>query len=191
MLTATVNEGIGSTSYTAATELPAETTLYWRATALDSTNGITSPVSSTATFQTSLSIDLTKVVYLNSPNISGWKRTGFLISVEQDGSEAAGGPMCTRFGSGLADSLWPHGGPGDDPNFGVFANQWYFAKINGTWYGGAGEWIYRTAPSVCKAGQARRRSGQTLASAIRSHRGCRALANRSATQLRPSPALAP
>ena len=42
--------------------------------------------------------------------------------------------------------------PGAEPGFGVYANQWYFARINGTWYGGAGEWIYRGAGS-CKAGQ--------------------------------------
>ena len=149
-----MNEGLSSTTYVAQTELPGETTLYWRVTATDALNGISSPVSSTATFATSLTIDLSRVVYLKSPNISGWRRTGFLQSVEQDGSEAAGGPLCTRFTDpGWPDSLWPYGGPGDDPNFGVFANQWYFAKIGGTWYGGAGEWIYRTAPSVCKAGQ--------------------------------------
>jgi hypothetical protein len=154
LITATVNEGPSSTSYLAQTELPGETTLYWRVTAIDALNGISSPVSATASFATSLTIDLTKVFYLNSPNISGWRRTGFLQSVEQDGSEAAGGPLCTKFTDpGWPDSLWPYGGPGDDPNFGVFANQWYFAKIGGTWYGGAGEWIYRTAPSVCKAGQ--------------------------------------
>jgi hypothetical protein len=39
-----------------------------------------------------------------------------------------------------------------DPDFGVFANQWYFARIGGVWYGGAGEWIYRGA-GACKAGQ--------------------------------------
>ena len=154
LLSATVNEGAGSTSYAAPSELPGETTLYWRVTAIDAANGISSPVSSTGQFQTSLTIDLTKVVYLNSPNISGWKRTGFLQLVEQDGNAAAGGPLCTSFSDpGWPDSLWPYGGPGDDPNFGVFANQWYFAKIGGVWYGGAGEWIYRTAPSVCKAGQ--------------------------------------
>lgn len=154
LISATVNEGSGSTSYVAQNELPGETTLYWRVTASDALNGISSPVSSTATFVTSLTIDLTRVIYLNSPNISGWKRTGFLQSVEQDGSEAAGGPLCTKFTDpGWPDSLWPYGGPNDDPNFGVFANQWYFAKIGGTWYGGAGEWLYRTAPSVCKAGQ--------------------------------------
>ena len=55
-------------------------------------------------------------------------------------------------------ALWPFGQPGDDPNFGVYANQWYFARINGTWYGGAGEWIYRGASS-CKAGQGTRTIG--------------------------------
>ncbi len=155
VLDTTVAEGSsGRTTLTAPSELPAETTLYWRVTATDAANGVSSPVSSTATFVTSLAIDLSRVIYLNSPNISGWPRTGFLRSVEQDGSEAAGGPLCTDFTDpGWPDSLWPYGGPGDDPNFGVFANQWYFAKIGGVWYGGAGEWIYRTAPSKCKAGQ--------------------------------------
>ena len=51
---------------------------------------------------------------------------------------------------GWPDSPWPV--PGAEPGFGVYANQWYFARINGTWYGGAGEWIYRGAGS-CKAGQ--------------------------------------
>ena len=155
VLDVTVPEGGGGrTSLVANVELPAETTLYWRATAADVANGVSSPVSSTIAFVTSLAIDLSKVFYLNSPNISGWRRTGFLSLVEQDGSESAGGPLCTDFTDpGWPDSNWPYGGPGDDPNFGVFANQWYFAKIGGTWYGGAGEWIYRTAPSKCKAGQ--------------------------------------
>jgi hypothetical protein len=154
-LDATVAEGSGGrTTLTSNVELPSEATLYWRVTAIDATNGVSSPVSSTASFVTALSIDLSRAVYLNSPNISGWKRTGFLQSVEQDGNAALGGPLCTKFTDpGWPDSLWPYGGPGDDPNFGVFANQWYFAKIGGVWYGGAGEWIYRTAASTCKAGQ--------------------------------------
>src|SRR5262245_38658306 len=57
---------------------------------------------------------------------------------------------------GWPDSKWPYGG--EDPNFGVYANQWYFMKINGTWYGGAGEWIYRGAGS-CKAGQGTKSMG--------------------------------
>src|SRR5436190_1979678 len=51
---------------------------------------------------------------------------------------------------GWPGALWIYGG--DDPTFKIYANQWYFANINGTWYGGAGEWLYRGAP-VCKAGQ--------------------------------------
>jgi hypothetical protein len=142
----------GRTTFPPQIELPAERQLYWRVTAIDAANAITSNPSTVATFTTSLAIDLSKVVYLKSPNISGWPRTGFLQAVEQDGGHD--GAMCTRFTDpGWPDSPWPYLGPGDDPNFGVFANQWYFANIGGTWYGGAGEWIYRSAPSVCKAGQ--------------------------------------
>jgi hypothetical protein len=147
----TVPEGVSRTVYQVPNELPAEVTLYWRVTASDVASGVSGPVSSTGSFVTALAIDLSRVVYLNSPNVSGWKRTGFLQSVEQDGSEAAGGPMCTKFADpGWPDSPWVYG---DDPTFGVFANQWYFARIGGTWYGGAGEWIYRSAASTCKAGQ--------------------------------------
>jgi hypothetical protein len=147
---AVVPEGSsGRTTWVSQVELPAETTLYWRVTATDPASNVSSPVSATASFVTALAIDLTKVVYLKSPNISTWPRTGFLEQVEQDGG--GDGPMCTRFTDpGWPDSPWPYG---DDPNFGVFANQWYFARIGGVWYGGAGEWIYRGAPSVCKAGQ--------------------------------------
>jgi hypothetical protein len=150
---ASVTEGnSGRTTWVSQVELPAETTLYWRVTAVDQANNVSSPVSSTASFVTSMTIDLNKVVYLNSPNIASWPRIGFVELVEQDGG--GDGPMCIKFTDpGWPDSPWPYGGPGDDPNFGVFANQWYFAKIGGVWYGGAGEWIYRSAPSICKSGQ--------------------------------------
>jgi hypothetical protein len=100
---------------------------------------------------TSLTIDLTKVVYLTGPDLSTWSQTGRILSVEQDGSVAAGGPMCISFTDpGWPDAKWIYGG--SDPNFGVYGNQWYFANINGTWYGGPGEWLYRGA-ATCKAGQ--------------------------------------
>jgi hypothetical protein len=141
----------GKTTYSQKVELPAETTIYWRVTAADLTNNISGPTSASGSFVTTYAIDLSKVIYLNSPNISGWPRTGTLQSVEQDGNATVGGPLCTKFTDpGWPDSPWPYGGT--DPNFGVFANQWYFAKINGVWYGGAGEWIYRGA-GACKAGQ--------------------------------------
>ena len=149
LVTGTVNEGVSRTSYTPATDLPAETTLYWRVTASDVANAVSGPTTLPATFVTSFAIDLKKVVYLNSPDVSGWPQTAVLSLVEQDGG--GDGPVCMSYTDpGWPDSPWPFGGP--DPNFGVYANQWYFARINGTWYGGAGEWIYRGASS-CKAGQ--------------------------------------
>jgi hypothetical protein len=149
--TATVAEGVNETGFIPSTDLPIQTSLFWRVTAIDSTNNISSPASPAQSFVTSLTIDLSKVVYLLGPNLSTWKETGKIVSVEQDGSAAVGGPMCISFTDpGWPDAKWIYGG--SDPNFGVYGNQWYFANINGTWYGGPGEWLYRGA-ATCKAGQ--------------------------------------
>ena len=151
LVTATNSEGVNETGFIPTADLPIQATLFWRVTAIDSANGISSPASAPQSFVTSLTIDLTKVVYLLGPNLSTWKQTGKIVSVEQDGSAAAGGPMCIAFTDpGWPDAKWIYGG--SDPNFGIYGNQWYFANINGTWYGGAGEWLYRGA-AVCKAGQ--------------------------------------
>lgn len=155
LTTATVNEGTSRTSFTPSFDLPAETALFWRVTVSDAANGVTGPTTLPASFTTTFAIDLKKVVYLNSPDVSSWPQTAVLSLVEQDG--AGDGPVCLSYTDpGWPDSRWPFGGP--DPNFGVYANQWYFARINGTWYGGAGEWIYRGASS-CKAGQGTRTIG--------------------------------
>jgi hypothetical protein len=155
LITGIVNEGATRTTFTPPTDLPAETPLFWRVSVSDAANGITGPATLAATFTTTFAIDLRKVVYLNSPDVSGWPQTATLSLVEQDGG--GDGPVCMSYSDpGWPDSPWPFGGP--DPNFGVYANQWYFARINGTWYGGAGEWIYRGASS-CKAGQGTRTIG--------------------------------
>jgi hypothetical protein len=155
LITATVNEGASRTTFTPAVDLPAETTIFWRVTVSDAANGVTGPATLPASFVTTFAIDLKKVVYLNSPDVSNWPQTAVLSLVEQDG--AGDGPVCMSYTDpGWPDSPWPFGG--SDPNFGVYANQWYFARINGTWYGGAGEWIYRGASS-CKAGQGTRTIG--------------------------------
>src|SRR4051812_15076168 len=155
LATGTVNEGSPRTSFTPNVDLPAETTLFWRVTVSDIANGVSGPTTLAASFATSFAIDLRKVVYLNSPNVSDWPQTATLSLVEQDGG--GDGPVCMSYTDpGWPDSPWPFGG--SDPNFGVYANQWYFARINGTWYGGAGEWIYRGASS-CKAGQGTRTIG--------------------------------
>jgi hypothetical protein len=134
------------------------TTYSWRVQVVDPANSATSPFSATARFTTGLTIDLTKVVYLKGPNIAGWRQTANLTLVEQDG--AGDGPVCMKYADpGWPDVPWPYVEPGGDPNFKVYANQWYFANIGGTWYGGAGEWIYRGAGSSCKAGQGTRTIG--------------------------------
>jgi hypothetical protein len=149
LISATVPEGSTRTTFTPSVDLPAETPLFWRVTVSDAANGVTGPTTLPGSFVTTFAIDLTKVVYLNSPNVSSWPQTAVLSLVEQDGGGE--GPVCMAYTDpGWPDSPWPFGG--SDPNFGVYANQWYFARINGTWYGGAGEWIYRGASS-CKAGQ--------------------------------------
>ncbi len=152
-VTATVAEGVNETGFIPTTDLPIQATLFWRVTAIDSTSGISSPASSTQSFVTSQTIDLTKVVYLKGPDFSSWKQTGKITSIEQDGNAATAGLMCITFTDpGWPGAKWIYGGPGDDPNFEIYGNQWYFANINGTWYGGPGEWLYRGA-AVCKAGQ--------------------------------------
>ena len=151
LATATVAEGVNETGYTPTADLPINVTLFWRVTAIDSTNNISSPATAPQTFITSLTIDLTKVVYLLGPDLSTWAQTGKILSVEQDGNAANGGLMCISFiDPGWPGAKWIYGGP--DPNFEIYGNQWYFANINGTWYGGAGEWLYRGA-ATCKAGQ--------------------------------------
>ena len=146
-ITSTVAEGQGQTSFTPAVELAAATTYFWRATAIDQANAITSAPSATQSFTTSLAIDLSKVVYVRGPNIANWPRTATVTAVEQDGADP--GPMCIQWTN---STFWPDVPFFGDPNFGIYANQWYFANIGGTWYGGAGEWLYRGG-SICKNGQ--------------------------------------
>jgi hypothetical protein len=151
LITGTNSEGVNETGFIPTADLPINTTLFWRVTAIDPANAVSSPASATQSFVTSLTIDLTKVVYLKGPDLSTWRQTGRILSVEQDGSAAASGPMCISFTDpGWPDAKWIYGG--SDPNFGIYGNQWYFANINGTWYGGPGEWLYRGA-ATCKAGQ--------------------------------------
>ena len=151
LVTGTNSEGVNETGFIPTADLPIQATLFWRVTAIDSTNNISSAPSAVQSFVTSLTIDLTRVVYLKGPDLSTWKQTGRIILVEQDGNAALGGPMCISFSDpGWPGAKWIYGGA--DPDFEIYGNQWYFANINGTWYGGPGEWLYRGA-AICKAGQ--------------------------------------
>ena len=75
--------------------------------------------------------------------------------------------MCISFTDpGWPDAKWIYGG--DDPNFDIYGNQWYFANINGTWYGGPGEWLYRGAATLQgRTGHQHHRSRQRLRQPVR------------------------
>ncbi|MEO8483882.1 MAG: hypothetical protein ABI634_16855 [Acidobacteriota bacterium] len=135
----------GSTSFTSSTSLAADTTFFWRAQALDATNNATSSFSTTQTFTTVVSIDLTTVNYQRFVNISAWPVTNRIIEVDQDGGD---GHMCINHEK---RGQWPTSFFEDNPLVPVEATQWYFARINGQWYGGAGEWLRPN--QICKEGQ--------------------------------------
>jgi hypothetical protein len=154
LVTATVPEGVNETGFIPTSDLPINTPLVWRATAIDAANSVSSAPSATQGFTTSLAIDLSRVIvsYPAAPSaaqVSAWRQTATILSVEQDGNPAAEGIMCIAFTT--ADD-WP-----STPFFGaeevqVYANQWYFANIGGQWYGGPGEYL-RVGRGFCKTGQ--------------------------------------
>ncbi|HVB39139.1 MAG TPA: hypothetical protein VND92_11395 [Vicinamibacterales bacterium] len=142
VVSGTAAQQSGQTSYTPTQDLQTDVTYYWRVVATDTTNSISSSYSSTGNFKTSLGIDLSQVVYVLGPNISKWPQTSTITNAYADGSN-----LCiyhTKLG------IWPATTYTYDPsgNTTVEGNQWVFAKINGTWYGGAADW-YRPG-QACK-----------------------------------------
>lgn len=146
--------GSGRTSWT-PTQLASNTVYYWRVTPVDTTNNITGTASPVRRFSTSVIIDLSRVIvsYPGSPSgadMANWPVTGTITGVEQDGNPAGAGPMCIAF---VTSVPWPTIPFFGDEDVQVFANQWYFANINGQWYGGPGEYL-RAERGFCKTGQA-------------------------------------
>lgn len=141
----TVPEGTNTTSFTPEADLPADATFFWRAQALDAANAVTGAFSTPTSFTTTLSIDLSRVNYQRFVNISAWPVTNQILDVSQDGAD---GHMCINHAK---RGLLPTAPFEDDPLVPVEATQWYFARINGQWYGGAGEWL--RPGQICKDGQ--------------------------------------
>jgi len=154
LVTATVAEGVNETGFIPTSDLPINAPLFWRATAIDATNAVSSAPSTLQGFTTSLAIDLSRVIQSypaapSGPQVAAWRQTATIQSVEQDGNPAADGIMCIAF---TTSDNWP-----STPFFGaeevqVYANQWYFANIGGQWYGGPGEYL-RVGRGFCKTGQ--------------------------------------
>ncbi len=145
---ATVAEATTRTSWTPSTNLDGGTTYYWRVQAVDAGSGITSGYSVAQTVTTAVVIDLTKVNYQRFVNIASWPITDTIPpgGVEQDG--ASPGPMCINH---TKRGIWPTSDFFGDPETQVESNQWYFAFIGNTRYGGSGE---NMRPNqICKQGQ--------------------------------------
>lgn len=148
-----VAEQPAQTAFAPGIDLAANNTFYWRATAMDAANGVTSAPSVVWSFVTSLAIDLSTVIvsYRDAPtDIAQWRQTATIQSVEQDGSAASGGLMCIRF---TMSEFWPAIPFFGDASVPVYANQWYFAHIGNQWYGGPGEYLRADRASTCKTGQ--------------------------------------
>jgi hypothetical protein len=143
--TATVAEGNGQTTITLTQPLPEETNLFWRAQAIDTSNNITGPFSAARAFRTSATIDLRTVDYQRFVNPASWPETSRIIEVDQDGIE---GYMCVNH---TKRGLWPAAPFLGQADVETEGTQWYFARINGKWYGGAGEWVRPN--QICKQGQ--------------------------------------
>ena len=127
------------TSWTPSVDLP-ESTLFWRARALDTPNQITGPFSKALQFERKFGVDFDKVVYISPyPNISKWPQTGKIIYAERIGDS-----LCVDWDG----TRWPSVAFFGDPATQVVANQWIFVPINGIWYGGAGHWVRPN--QVCK-----------------------------------------
>lgn len=143
---ASVTETAVRTSWTPTADLAGGTTYYWRVQATDQGSSITSGYSTAQSISTQVVIDLTKVNYQRFVNISGWPITDTIRAVEQDGNYP--GPMCIDH---TKRGVWPTSDFFGDPGTQVESNQWYFAFIGNTWYGGSGE---NMRPNqICKQGQ--------------------------------------
>ncbi|HUL74652.1 MAG TPA: hypothetical protein VLT86_16195 [Vicinamibacterales bacterium] len=142
----------GTTSMTPTTGFAPNTRFYWHVKATDP--GHESPWSATLTFTTPAAaptpapgptpppggsvapgdqLDLRTVVYVLGPNISTWAQTSTVTSTTtQDHS------LCINH---TKQGQWPTVPFFGDPGTLIEGNQWIFANINGTWYGGAGDWL--------------------------------------------------
>ncbi|OLE82363.1 MAG: hypothetical protein AUF76_09735 [Acidobacteria bacterium 13_1_20CM_2_65_9] len=154
LVTATVAEGVNETGFIPTSDLPINAPLFWRATAIDATNAVSSAPTTALNFTTSLAIDLSRVIQSypaapSGPQVAAWRQTATIQSVEQDGNPAADGIMCIAF---TTSDNWPSTAFFGAEEVQVYANQWYFANIGGQWYGGPGEYL-RVGRGFCKTGQ--------------------------------------
>jgi hypothetical protein len=142
----TVAEQATQTAFTVNTDLAYSTTYYWRVEASDPTT--IGPWSVTQSFQTPAQaspppgptpasgdgLNLSSAVIVVGPsNFATWPAASTVTNYSTSSSQ-----ICiyhTMLGK------WPTVAFFGDPSTLIEGNQWYFAFINGQWYGGAGEWL--------------------------------------------------
>lgn len=73
------------------------------------------------------------IIVKGAPGVATWPMTATLDEVTIASEE-----LCTYHSKA---GQWPTVPFFDDPENPIEGNQWYFANIGGTWYGGAGEWL--------------------------------------------------
>jgi len=153
LVTGTASEGAGGyagiTEWRVTKDLTAKI-YFWRVKGVAS--GGSSPYMTAATFTPWLDeIDASQVTYLHGPSIANWPLTRTLKLVTQGTPEPD--MICTFF-TRQGNGDWPpvdFYGEGAALGTYVEGTQWYFAKINGKWYGVAGEWF--RPGQTCKSGQ--------------------------------------
>jgi hypothetical protein len=144
----------GQTAYQVPNDLTPSTVYYWRARAFD-TAGHQGDFSDVFAFTTPAAasggggsgggggntpisspndqIDMKSVVIEYGADIRSWTVDSTITSVTRNGTT-----FCTNHTKAGQWPVLPFLG---DPSVQVEGNQWFFAKIGGTWYGGANEWL--------------------------------------------------
>jgi hypothetical protein len=143
----------GQTAYQVPNDLTPSTVYYWRARAFDTAGhqgdfsdvfAFTTPAAaagggggggggSTPISSPNDQIPVASIVIEWGADIRSWTVDSTITSVTRNGTT-----FCTNH---TKAGQWPVLPFFDDPSTKIEGNQWFFAKIGGTWYGGANEWL--------------------------------------------------
>ncbi|HZP47901.1 MAG TPA: hypothetical protein VFB07_05185 [Vicinamibacterales bacterium] len=131
-----VNEGPGQTTATIDARLTPNQTYYWRAQAIDQTNGVTGPFSPTWSFKF-VPFDMRQaVIHDNPPDVASWPETAKITMVN-----FTGGAFDVDFDKRDGPDHWPEAPFGDggiEYTLGLCANlggTWHCSAVVQFWYG--------------------------------------------------------
>ena len=125
---ATVPERPSTTSWTSSVDLPARTTLYWRARAKDDTNGEASAFTAVAAFSINL-FNVNDVTWIDNPNMSGWAETSKITSID-----FSTGYINVDFDKREGPNQWPPAPFGDGGDGQIQYTLGMCFNLGGRWY---------------------------------------------------------